>query len=155
VLGELKISGYSIPAPDRRGHDARHRPGGDRRVSLGTQISIFDVSDLRSPALYPALVGLVGGRADHHAFLFWPKTGLSSSRSVEGRRLPGSRSNGVVDLGRIERRGRAPVDADRRSLVVGNSVHGTDAASRERPNSSRPRAGPRSRHAASGVVPEG
>ena len=69
-----------VPAPDRRGPAARHRPGRDEEGRpLGTQLSLFDVSDLRKPTrLYtqPLGQGWSEAESDHHAFLFWPKTGL-------------------------------------------------------------------------------
>ena len=81
VLGELKISGYSAylhPIGDdlllgigQEADDAGH--------PLGTQISIFDVSDLKNPKLLsraPLGQGWSEAESDHHAFLFWPKTGL-------------------------------------------------------------------------------
>ena len=81
VIGELTISGYSAylhpigedlllgigQEADEAGHP------------LGTQLSIFDVSDLRHPTLLhraPLGQGWSEAESDHHAFLFWPKTGL-------------------------------------------------------------------------------
>ena len=55
-----------VPAPDRRRPAARHRPGRRRAAAdpLGTQLSLFDVSDLRNPtrlAQRAARPGLVRG----------------------------------------------------------------------------------------------
>jgi len=77
VLGELKILGYSAylhPVGDNLllgiGQDAT--PEGRRR---GTQVSLFDVSDLRAPkVLRQAKVGGSGSSSveyDHKAFLWW------------------------------------------------------------------------------------
>jgi hypothetical protein len=97
-------------------------------MRLGTQISIFDVSDLAKPALLhraPLGPGWSEAESDHHAFLFWPKTGLVVVPFVEkaaGFRV--GRTRGIVDLGRIENgagelQWTPPI---RRSLVVGSSV---------------------------------
>ena len=130
VLGELKISGYSAylhPIGDdlllgigQEADDAGH--------PLGTQISIFDVSDLRNPKLLsraPLGQGWSEAESDHHAFLFWPKTGLVVVPFVEkAAAFSVSRAKGVVDLGRIDNGagGLSWTPPIRRSLVVGGSV---------------------------------
>jgi hypothetical protein len=125
VLGELKVAGYSAylhPLGDDLllgiGQDADQQ---GRR--LGSQLSIFDVSDLRRPALlHRAALGSGWSEAesDHHAFLFWPRAGLVviplDQRAV-GFRV--GRGGGIDELGRIQH----PRDAAiRRSVVVGDSV---------------------------------
>ena len=130
VLGELKIPGYSAylhPVGDDLllgvGQDVSEegRP-------LGTQLSLFDVSDLRRPTrLHKASLGLGWSEAesDHHAFLYWPRTGLVvlpfEQRAV-GFRV--SRARGIDPAGRIEHeRGRLQsTPGVRRSLVVRDSV---------------------------------
>ncbi|MBA3347188.1 MAG: beta-propeller domain-containing protein [Actinobacteria bacterium] len=130
VLGELKIPGYSAylhPVGDDLllgiGQDANEegRP-------LGTQISLFDVSDLRRPTrLHKEHVGLGWSEAesDHHAFLYWPRTGLMviplEQRAV-GYRI--SRARGIAAAGRIDHEaGKLSYTAGvRRSLVVRDSV---------------------------------
>ena len=82
VLGELKIAGYSAYLHPI-GEDlllgiGQNADAEGRR--LGTQLSIFDVSNLRRPQLlhHEALgAGWSEAENDHHAFLFWPRTGLS------------------------------------------------------------------------------
>ena len=125
VLGELKIPGYSAylhPIGEDLllgvGQDAD-----DNGRPLGTQISIFDVSDLRKPTrLYTRHLGQGWSEAehDHHAFLFWPKTGLVmipfEQRAV-GFRV--GRTRGIDPLGRVEHDQAYPI---RRSLVVRDSV---------------------------------
>jgi hypothetical protein len=82
VLGELKIPGYSTylhPVGEGLllgvGQDASSE--GETR---GTQISLFDVSDLGAPRRLQSIA--LGRRQwspvedDHRAFLFWPHTGL-------------------------------------------------------------------------------
>ena len=95
---------------------------------LGTQLSLFDVSDLRRPTrLYKTSLGLGWSEAesDHHAFLFWPRTGLVvlpfEQRAV-GFRV--SRARGIDAAGKIEHeRGKLGYSPGvRRSLVVRDSV---------------------------------
>lgn len=80
VLGELKIPGCS--AHLRLPGDGLLLGGaGLRRAGplLGTQVSLFDVSDHAHPArLHQASLGPGWSEAesDQHAFLFWPPTGL-------------------------------------------------------------------------------
>jgi len=126
VLGELKIPGYSAylhPIGEDLmlgvGQDVDEKSG----RPLGTQLSIFDVSDLRRPTRL-STQHLGEGRSeaefDHHAFLFWPKTGLVmipfEQRAV-GFRV--GRARGIDPLGKVEHDQAYPI---RRSLVVGDSV---------------------------------
>jgi uncharacterized secreted protein with C-terminal beta-propeller domain len=130
VLGELKIPGYSAylhPVGDDLllgvGQDATEegRP-------LGTQLSLFDVSNLNRPTrLHKTSLGLGWSEAesDHHAFLFWPRTGLVvipfQQRAV-GFRV--GRARGVDPAGTIDHE-RGKLDwtpGVRRSLVVRDSV---------------------------------
>jgi hypothetical protein len=81
LLGELKIPGYSAylhPAGDNLllglGQDAT-----EDGVTLGTQLSVFDVSDLRRPVrLHRRTIDGAASEAeaDHHAFLYWNRTRL-------------------------------------------------------------------------------
>jgi len=132
VLGELKIAGYSAylhPVGEDTilglGQDADERG----RVR-GTQLSLFDVSDLRRPAkLHGRAVGPSFSEAefDHHAFLYWNPsrlvvvpvqlhTGPELFSGAIAFRV--SRAQGVEEVGRISHAG-APV---RRSLVVGDAL---------------------------------
>ena len=126
VLGELKIPGYSAylhPIGDDLllgvGQDVDEKSG----RPLGTQLSIFDVSNLSKPSrLHTQHLGPGWSEAeqDHHAFLFWPRTGLVmipfEQRAV-GFRV--GRSRGIDPLGRVEHQQAYPI---RRSLVVGDGV---------------------------------
>jgi hypothetical protein len=81
VKGELKIPGYSAylhPAGDNRllgiGQDAT-----DQGRVRGTQVSLFDVSDLTDPrriAQYKVSGAHSEAEFDPHAFLYWPASGL-------------------------------------------------------------------------------
>lgn len=82
VKGELKIPGYSAylhPVGEDRligvGQDAT-----DEGRTLGTQVSLFDVSDPASPRrLSQTVLPRAGSEAefDHRAFLYWARTGLT------------------------------------------------------------------------------
>ena len=125
VLGELKIPGYSAYLHPI-GEDLLLGVGQDADEdgrAQGTQLSIFDVSDLRKPTrLHTAHLGRGWSEAehDHHAFLFWPRTGLVmipfEQRAV-GFRV--GRARGIDPLGRVEHDAQSPI---RRSLVVGDGV---------------------------------
>ncbi|GIF71102.1 beta-propeller domain-containing protein [Asanoa siamensis] len=81
VRGELKINGYSAylhPAPNGRligvGQDAD-----ERGMTLGTQVSLFDVSNLSTPtrvAQHRIPGSYSEAEHDPHAFLYWERTGL-------------------------------------------------------------------------------
>ncbi len=130
LLGELEISGYSAylhPVGDNLllgiGQDAN-----EQGRPLGTQVSLFDVADLRHPKqLYRKSLGAGWSEAefDHHAFLFWPPTGLVvvpfEQRAV-GLRV--GRARGIDQVGRVEHdAGKLQVSAAiRRSLVVRDGV---------------------------------
>jgi uncharacterized secreted protein with C-terminal beta-propeller domain len=123
VVGELKIPGYSAylhPIGDGLllgiGQDAT-----EQGRPVGTQLSLFDVSDLAHPArLHHASLGLGWSEAesDHHAFLFWPKSSLVvvpfDQRAV-GFKV--GRTRGVDEVGRVEQSGSI-----RRSFVVRDTV---------------------------------
>jgi uncharacterized secreted protein with C-terminal beta-propeller domain len=108
VVGEVKIPGYSAylhPIGEYLllgiGQDAT-----DQGRPTGTQLSIFDVSDLKHPTrLHRASLGMgwSAAESDHHAFLFWPKTGLVvvpfDQRAV-GFHV--GRARGIDEIGRIE-----------------------------------------------------
>jgi uncharacterized secreted protein with C-terminal beta-propeller domain len=137
ITGELKIQGYS---------SYLHPIGGDLLLgvgqdatengqALGTQLSLFDVSDLRRPVrLHRHKIESSGSEAeyDHHAFLYWPKTGLTVV-PVTAYDRTGSDSfalglrvgrGGIVELGKV-RHGRqdAAYDPIRRSVVVGDGLY--------------------------------
>jgi uncharacterized secreted protein with C-terminal beta-propeller domain len=82
VTGELKITGYSAylhPGSEGRligiGQEAS-----EQGRTLGTQVSLFDVSDPAAPRRLSQFFQKDSGSGaewDPHAFLYWPKTGLS------------------------------------------------------------------------------
>jgi len=141
VLGELKIQGYSAylhPVGENlllgigQDADAAGR-------TIGTQLSLFDVSDLRNPVrLHQQALSSSSSEAeyDHHAFLWWPATGLAvlpletfSPETKEGTGFRGAvgfhveRASGISQVGTVTHRtsrNRQPV---RRSLVVGDRLY--------------------------------
>lgn len=130
VLGELKIPGYSAYLHPI-GEDLLLGIGQDTDEQgrpLGTQLSVFDVSNLRKPTrLHTAALGQGWSEAesDHHAFLFWPRTGLvviPFEQRALGFRV--GRARGIDPAGRIEHEaGRLTYTPGiRRSLVVAPSV---------------------------------
>ncbi|MEY2441736.1 MAG: hypothetical protein QOJ46_1162, partial [bacterium] len=103
VVGELKILGYSAylhPVSDDLllgvGQDASAEGG-----RLGTQLSLFDVSDLRNPKrLAQASLGAntsTTAEFDPHAFLFWKPSSLAViPLSVYGQTEGGETFNGAI-----------------------------------------------------------
>lgn len=81
VAGELKITGYSAylhPAGDGRLIGIGQEASDQGRVQ-GTQVSLFDVSDLAKPdrlAQYHVKYGNSEAEFDPHAFLYWPSDRL-------------------------------------------------------------------------------
>jgi uncharacterized secreted protein with C-terminal beta-propeller domain len=128
VLGELEIEGYSSYLHPI-GEDLLLGVGQDASDSgrlAGTQLSIFDVSDLRHPVrldrkqLGP---GWSEAESDHHAFLFWPRTGLvvvPFAQRAQAFRV--GRARGIADAGRISQPATQTWAPIRRALVVGGSV---------------------------------
>ena len=148
VLGELEISGYSAYLHPI-GEDLMLGIGQEADAAghpLGTQISIFDVSDLdeaRSCSRARQLgQGWSEAESDHHAFLFWPKTGLVVVPFVEkaaGFRVGRSTGHRRPRPHR-QRRRRAPVDAADPPLARRRRqrVHGVRRGRpRERPEHAR------------------
>ncbi len=123
VVGELELPGYSAYLHPI-GSDLLLGVGqdvSDQGRPIGTQLSLFDVSNLAHPtriahtSLGP---GWSEAESDHHAFLFWPRTGLlviPFNQQAVGYRV--SRAGGIDPVGNISQSG-----VIRRSLVAGPSV---------------------------------
>jgi uncharacterized secreted protein with C-terminal beta-propeller domain len=128
VVGELKIRGYSSYLHPI-GSDLLLGVGQDateRGQVLGTQLSVFDVSDLRRPVrLHRRTIGRGSSEAeyDHHAFLHWPRTGLAVvpvETAALGFRVGRS---GIDQIGRVRHGRPDEFDPIRRSVVVGDGLY--------------------------------
>ncbi|MEV4069518.1 beta-propeller domain-containing protein [Nonomuraea fuscirosea] len=137
VTGELKITGYSAylhPGAEGRligiGQEA-----GEKGRTLGTQVSLFDVSDPTGPRRLSRLFQKDSGSGaewDPHAFLYWPKTGLSviplTQREESGALVLKIEDSGVQKLGLIkhptqrQEGGYAYQPGIQRSLIIGDSL---------------------------------
>jgi hypothetical protein len=138
VAGELKLLGYSAylhPVGDGLllgvGQDAT-----EQGAQLGTQLSLFDVSDLAHPQrLAQRTVGPSSSSEaeyDHHAFLYWPPSKLAVLPvSFYNGREPFNGAIGFhVGRAQIDEAGRIThgdgpggyVPAIRRALVVGKRL---------------------------------
>jgi Beta propeller domain len=128
VAGELKIRGYSAYLHPI-GSDLLLGVGQDadeRGWTLGTQLSLFDVSDPANPArLHHRVIADSGSDVeyDHHAFLWWSPSKLAVLPLMQynGDGFYGAigfrvdRSGGIEELGRAAHQGDAMIS---RSLVV-------------------------------------
>ena len=142
VLGELKIQGYSAylhPLGDDLllgiGQDAT----AEGRV-LGTQLSLFDVSDLRHPVRirqYALGSSWSEAEGEHHAFLWWGPSRLAVLPVVSYADKPFAGAvgfrvsrSGIDEVGRVTHTGegagassgRVGAVAVSRSLVVGDTL---------------------------------
>jgi hypothetical protein len=133
VVGELKIFGYSAylhPVGDDLllgvGQDATEQ---GRR--LGTQLSLFDVSDLSAPRLLHQRRLAPGSSSeaeyDHRAFLFWPPTGLAVLGVDHWEGFSGAIGfhvgrGGIAEAGRVAHPGPRSGRGIARSLVVGDRL---------------------------------
>ncbi len=139
VAGELVIPGYSAylhPVGDGLLLGVGQNATSTGQL-LGTQISLFDVSDPARPARIQSLTlpdswSEVDG--DHHAFTYWAPTGLALLPVNGGTSGDGaigvtvSRAGGVVRLGTISHPAQAAGGAPgtiRRLVVVGSRVLST------------------------------
>ncbi|MGI5269022.1 beta-propeller domain-containing protein [Nonomuraea sp. CA-218870] len=140
VTGELKITGYSAylhPAGDGRLIGVGQEASGEGRT-LGTQVSLFDVSDPAGPRRLSQLFQKDSGSEaewDPHAFLYWPKTGtavIPLSSHAGGRFQTGAvvlkiTDSEVTKTGTIEHPSRTEQDYTyqpgiQRSMVIGESI---------------------------------
>jgi uncharacterized secreted protein with C-terminal beta-propeller domain len=144
VAGELKLLGYSAylhPVSDDLLLGVGQDAGADG-ARLGTQLSLFDVSNLHKPVRRAqATLGASSSTTaefDPHAFLFWKPTGLaviplSAYGKTDGQPTfegaigfrVGAASLGeagrIVHPGQGEQRGLTPPIA--RSLVIGDTLY--------------------------------
>jgi Beta propeller domain len=136
VVGELKIRGYSAYlhplAADLLlgiGQDAS-----ERGTTLGTQVSLFDVSDPARPSRLHQWALAGGGSSeaewDHHAFLWWAPSRLAvlpleswgRERFAGAVGLKVERAAGIAEAGRASHVRNGEQWPVRRSLVVGGRL---------------------------------
>jgi Beta propeller domain len=143
VLGELKIRGYSAYLHPLAGDLLLGigQDASDEGRVLGTQLSLFDVSDLRRPVrLQTYGIGSSWSEAesDHHAFLWWERSRLAvlPVQAYADKPFVGAvgfrvARGGIIEAGRVThagepgsgvgiRPGSMPI---RRSLIVGDSLY--------------------------------
>ena len=106
LLGVLQLDGYSSylhPISDGLLLGIGEDVGANNEPS-GTQVSLFDVSDLAHPtrvAHYSLGQGWSSAESDHHAFLYWPQTNLvvvPFGQQAVGMKVT---KTGISELGRI------------------------------------------------------
>jgi hypothetical protein len=134
LLGTLELRGYSAylhPIGNDRllgvGQDAN-----DQGRLLGTQLTLFDISNLRRPARLDATPlgpGSSEVEYDPHAFLYWPAKGLAvlpaqiastSTGQFTGAIVFRVGRSGLKVVAKIAHPAGAPIH---RSLVVGNRLY--------------------------------
>ncbi len=138
VRGELKVAGYSAylhPVGENLllglGQDAS-----EQGRTQGTQLALFDVSDPANPTrLHHFTMPQSSSEAesDHHAFLYWPSTGLtvipiqaysSPNPFVGALAATVDRTAGITEKGRITQPVANPWEgAIRRSLMIGDHLY--------------------------------
>ena len=145
VVGELPLTGYSAylhPIADGLllgvGQDAT-----DQGRTLGTQLSLFDVSDLAHPRRLSAQgVGSSSSSEveyDHHAFLYWPATQLAviplstytdPQRSFNGAVGLHIGATSIDEVGRTQPPSSNPYGSPGidRTVVIGNHLFATSYA---------------------------
>jgi uncharacterized secreted protein with C-terminal beta-propeller domain len=132
--GELHIPGFSSylhPVGENLLLGVGRAPS--EMGSTGTQLSLFDVSDLSNPVrLQQRTLSSGSGsvaETDHHAFLWWPKTNLAVLPLSEGNFVGsagfGIQRGGIADAGRLSHPGEPSID---RALVVGDRLFTTSRA---------------------------
>jgi uncharacterized secreted protein with C-terminal beta-propeller domain len=141
VRGELKIPGFSSylhPIDDDTLIGVGQAADADGRTQ-GTQVSLFDVSDLDAPrriAQRTLDAAWSEAESDHHAFLYWPATAAlvlpaqtygpdGTNRFLGAVGLTVARQTGITPIARVahpDQNGEtwSPV---RRSLVIGDALY--------------------------------
>ena len=131
VAGEVTLPGYSSYLHPI-GNDLLLGIGQDVDTTTneptGTQVSLFDVSDLAHPTrLFHDSLGQGWSEAesDHHAFLYWAPTGLVVVPfGQQAVAMHVSRAAGITELGRIvqTQANQSSLPTIDRSIVVGSSL---------------------------------
>ncbi len=108
VVGSLDLPGYSSylhPITDSLLLGIGQNVDAKSNEPSGTQVSLFDVSDPAHPTRVAHATlgqGWSAAESDHHAFLYWPATGLVVVPfGQQAVAMHVSRSAGIDELGRI------------------------------------------------------
>jgi uncharacterized secreted protein with C-terminal beta-propeller domain len=137
VLGELELPGYSAylhPVGDNLLLGIGQNIDPQSNEPQGTQVSLFDVADPAHPTRLTKTVlgqGWSAVESNHHAFLYWPATGLVVVPfGQQAVAMHVSRKGGIDELGRIvhvqARQAQLPqID---RSVVVGQALFTVSSA---------------------------
>jgi hypothetical protein len=141
LRGELKIPGYSsyLHPIDETTLIGVGQAADDQGRVQGTQVSLFDVSDLAAPrriARRDLDTDWSEAESDHHAFLWWPARNLlvlpvqtygadGATAFLGAVGLNVTRTGGIVPIARVRHpddpgRSWSPV---RRSVVVGDALY--------------------------------
>ncbi|GAA4678520.1 beta-propeller domain-containing protein [Phytohabitans rumicis] len=136
VAGELKITGYSAylhPTEPGRVIGIGQEANNEGRAQ-GTQVSLFDVSNLDSPARlaqHHVKYGHSEAEYDPHAFLYWPQERLlvvpltvyTEKTDNSGALVLRVGESGFTELGSVSHAPKEPgMGMIRRSLVVGDTL---------------------------------
>ncbi len=130
VLGKLELPGYSSylhPVGDGLLLGIGQNVDPKSNEPSGTQVSLFDVSDPAHPTrLAEATLGQgwSAAESDHHAFLYWPQTGLVVVPFGQQAVAMHVSKSGIDELGRIVhvKAREAQLPQIDRSVVVGNAL---------------------------------
>jgi hypothetical protein len=141
VVGELEIPGYSaylhpVGAGLLLGIGQEVSAAGGR--AQGTQVSLFDVSDLRTPRRLQHVVygnGSSDAEFDHHAFLWWAPTATAvlplatydpagdPAKGFTGAVGLHIAAGGIAEVGRVTHGEAGTAAPIARSLVVGDRLY--------------------------------
>ncbi len=134
VTGELKINGYSAylhPVDDKTLIGIGQEATGEGR-QLGTQVSVFDVSDPAKPrrvAQHHVRDSSSEAEFDPHAFLYWPRTGtlviplmLHTGPQNPGALILELKDGLLTERGVVRHPATAKDPSIRRSLVIDDTL---------------------------------
>jgi len=130
VLGQLDLPGYSSylqPISDTLLLGIGQNVDPNTNEPTGTQVSLFDVSDLKNPTrvvTYSLGQGWSDAESDPHAFLYWPATNLVVVPFGQQAVALRVTQSGISELGRIVQTQAASSSLPQiqRSLVVRSAL---------------------------------
>jgi len=130
VLGQIDIPGYSSylhPITDNLLLGIGQNVDTTTNEPTGTQVSLFDVSDLKHPTRlvsYALGQGWSAAESDHHAFLYWPAANLVVVPFGQQAVAMKVTKSGISELARIfqSQANQATLPQILRSLVVRNAL---------------------------------